>query len=32
VDGRIRDASTIAAWGLYTSWEKQRRLEAGATG
>ncbi len=25
VDGTIRDASTIAAWGLYLSWQKQRQ-------
>ena len=24
LDGTIRDASTIAAWGLYLSWQKQR--------
>lgn len=23
LDGTIRDASTIAAWGLYVSWKKQ---------
>ena len=34
VDGTIRDASTIAAWGLYTSWQKQgqRGREAGTAG
>ena len=24
VDGTIHDASTVAAWGLYLSWKKQR--------
>jgi 8-oxo-dGTP pyrophosphatase MutT (NUDIX family) len=24
VDGGIHDASTVAAWGLYLSWKKQR--------
>ncbi len=24
LDGTIRDASTVAAWGLYLSWQKQR--------
>ena len=24
LDGTIRDASTVAAWGLYVSWLKQR--------
>lgn len=23
LDGTIRDASTLAAWGLYLSWKKQ---------
>lgn len=27
LDGRIRDASTIAAWGLYLSWKKKSRQE-----
>jgi 8-oxo-dGTP pyrophosphatase MutT (NUDIX family) len=33
VDGTIRDASTIAGWGLYLSWQRQRHRgqEAGAT-
>jgi ADP-ribose pyrophosphatase len=25
LDGRIRDASTIATWGLYLSWKNKRR-------
>lgn len=24
LDGTIRDASTVAAWGLYLSWQKQK--------
>ncbi len=24
LDGTIRDASTIAAWGIYSSWQKQQ--------
>ena len=24
LDGRIRDASTLAAWGLYQSWKKRQ--------
>jgi ADP-ribose pyrophosphatase len=33
LEGTIRDASTIAAWGLYLSWQKQRHRgeETGAT-
>ena len=24
LDGAIHDASTLAAWGLYSSWQKQK--------
>jgi ADP-ribose pyrophosphatase len=27
LDGTIRDASTVAAWGLYLSWQKQKPKE-----
>jgi ADP-ribose pyrophosphatase len=26
LDGRIRDASTIATWGLYLSWKNKRKI------
>lgn len=29
LDGRIRDASTIAAWGLYLNWQKQGPRDIG---
>jgi ADP-ribose pyrophosphatase len=25
LDGRIRDASTVGAWGLYLMWKKRQR-------
>jgi ADP-ribose pyrophosphatase len=24
LDGTIRDASTVAAWGIYSSWQKHQ--------
>jgi 8-oxo-dGTP pyrophosphatase MutT (NUDIX family) len=27
LDGTIRDASTVAAWGLYLSWKKRTEVE-----
>jgi ADP-ribose pyrophosphatase len=27
LDGSIHDASTVAAWGLYLSWQKQRNRD-----
>ena len=29
LDGRIRDASTVAAWGLYLGWKKTREQGSG---
>jgi len=30
LDGSIRDMSTLAAWGLYLSWKRQRSWERGS--